>query len=132
MLNPRWSPEVVALGDRIAALNLARAAELRRYLDEVHGVQAAPVAVVEPQQTNAPDGTATPEPAVLGVRLDGHDALRKIAVIRAVRELTGAGLLQARSLVESAPAFVARDLPRAEAERFRDVLEAAGGVVSLV
>jgi large subunit ribosomal protein L7/L12 len=130
--NTSWSPEVVALGDRIAALNLTRAAELRRYLDEVHGVQAADVTVMQQEQTDGPDATVTPEPAVLSVRLDGHDALRKIAVIRALRELTGASLLQARSLVESAPAFVARDLPRQEAERFRDVLEAAGGVVSLV
>lgn len=131
MLTPRWSPEVVALGDRIAALNLARAAELRRYLDEVHGLRAADGAF-EPVPPEDPDGPVLTEPAVLSVRLDGHDALRKIAVIRAVRELTGAGLLQARSLVENAPALVATNLPRAEAERFRDVLEAAGGVVSLV
>jgi len=132
VLSPRWSPEVVALGDRIAALNLARAAELRRYLDEAHGVRPADVTILEQRQAEGPPGMVTREPAVLSVRLDGHEALGKIAVIRAVRELTGAGLLQARSLVENVPAFVATDLPRAEAERFRDVLEAAGGVVSLV
>jgi large subunit ribosomal protein L7/L12 len=132
VLTPGWSPEVVALGDRIAALNRARAAELRRYLDEAYGLRAADVVVIEPGRTDAPDGTTTPEPTVLSVRLDGHDDLKKIAVIRAVRELTGAGLLQARTLVENVPAMVAADLPRAEAERFRDVLEAAGGVVSLV
>jgi large subunit ribosomal protein L7/L12 len=132
VLTPRWSPEVVALGDRIAALNLARAAELRRYLDEVYGLRAADVAVVPQEQTDNPDDPVPTEPALLSVRLDGHEALSKIAVIRAVRELTGASLLQARSLVENVPGFVATDLPRAEAERFRDVLEAAGGVVSLV
>jgi large subunit ribosomal protein L7/L12 len=130
--NPRWSPEVVALGERIAALSLARAGELRRYLDDVYGLRPADVTVVEQPRPDNPDGTAETEPAILSVRLDGHEALSKIAVIRAVRELTGAGLLQARSLVENVPAFVATGLPRAEAERFRDVLEAAGGVVSLV
>jgi large subunit ribosomal protein L7/L12 len=132
VLTPGWSPEVVALGDRIAALNRARAAELRRYLDEAYGLRAADVVVVEQDQADALDGATRPEPTVLSVRLDGHDDLKKIAVIRAVRELTGAGLLRARSLVENVPALVAADLPRAEAERFRDVLEAAGGVVSLV
>ncbi len=131
MRNTSWSPEVVALGDRVGALNLARAAELRRYLDAVHGLRAADVAF-EPVSPDNPDSPAPTEPAILSVRLDGHGELSKITVIRAVRELTGARLLQARSLVENAPALVARDLPRAEAERYRDVLEAAGGVVSLV
>ena len=132
MRNPHWSPDVVALGDRVAALRLAQADELRRYLDEVHGLRADVGVAVGPEQFDTPSPPDMPEPAVLGVRLDGHDALRKIAVIRAVRELTGAALLEARRLVENAPTMLFTALPRAEAERVCDVLEEAGAVVSLV
>ena len=55
----------------------------------------------------------------------------KVATIKAVRELTGLGLKEAKELVESAPKAVKEGLPKAEAEEAKKKLEAAGAKVEL-
>ena len=55
----------------------------------------------------------------------------KIAVIKAVRELTGLGLKEAKDMVEGAPKAVKEGLPKADAEEAKKKLEAAGAKVEL-
>jgi large subunit ribosomal protein L7/L12 len=131
---PTWSHDVRAIGDRVATLTVAAAAELRDYLEHVYGIKPAhgPVAVPLPR----PDIDLTPElariePTEFDVVLDGFEAARKIAVIRAVRDRTAIGLRGALKLVETVPEVVKDRLPKAEAERLRAYLEAAGARVSL-
>lgn len=120
-----WSPEVCALGDRIAALTMARAAELSAYLNDVHGVRAPRPSVVipVPEDDRLPDRG---EPTEFDVVLEGCDSTRRVAVIRTLRAITGLGLKEARDLVDAPPGVVQRRLPRAAAEQIRARLEAAG------
>jgi large subunit ribosomal protein L7/L12 len=55
----------------------------------------------------------------------------KIKVIKAVREATGLGLKEAKALVDGAPAPVKEALPKAEAEKLKEAIEAAGGSAEL-
>jgi len=124
-----WSPDVIAIGDRIAGLTLAGAAELRTYLETAYSIRPIARVVVDPEPD--PDPEVIIEPAEFDVLLDGFDAARKVAAIRAVREATGVGLKEARDLVEGAPKVVKGRMPRAEAEALKAVLEATGARVSL-
>src|SRR5262245_38123497 len=100
MLSRNFSPDVVALGDRLAALSVVQAALLNKYLAEVHGIEApdSPVGelTVRPDQVVEP----TPTPAdEFDVVLESYDAPRKIVLIKGVRELFGLGIKEASELV---------------------------------
>jgi large subunit ribosomal protein L7/L12 len=125
----RWSSEVVDLGDRIAGLTLSRAAELRSYLEEVHGVK--------PDVGNMPSPIPDPDPVVVSVpeysvRLDGFEPRHKIMIIKEVREILSLGLFEAKQVVESAPTTLKEGLGREEAEELHKRLTNAGAQVSLV
>ena len=127
-----WSADVVSIGDRIAALTAVEAAELIRYLEQIHGVQAEGLvrALPDPEPTVVVNQCLA-EPAAFDVVLEGFDPSRKIQVIKAARELTGAGLKEAVSLFASLPLVFKQNLSRAEAEELRSRLAAAGAEVSL-
>jgi large subunit ribosomal protein L7/L12 len=127
----RWSPDIMEIGDRIAALTAAGAADLNRYLDEVYGVRAPVSAPVRRELISDPLPPAPPTPTVFALRLDGYEAASKLAVVRAVRQLTGLGLKEALDLVGRFPCVVKEGLDRDEAERVKDTLEAAGARMSL-
>jgi large subunit ribosomal protein L7/L12 len=120
---------VFELGDRIARLTIAEAAELRAFLKGTFGIEpAAGVGVVTPEVID--------EPIVIGeliydVVLDGVDPARKIALIKLVREMTGTGLAEAKGLVDTAGRVIRQGLDKAEAEKVKGQLEAAGAKVRL-
>jgi large subunit ribosomal protein L7/L12 len=126
-----WPPEVAALGDRIAALTAAEAAELRRYLADAHGVRAPDAPAPPADEPPTPD-VVVPVRTEWGVRLDRFDAPRKLGLIKAVRDLLGLGVREARDLVEAAPRVVREGLPRDEAEALKARLEASGATASVV
>jgi ribosomal protein L7/L12 len=76
------------------------------------------------------DGDRHDEPVT--VRLDGFDPRKKVSVIKALREITGLALLEARDMVEGAPRPVKEGIDRVEAEAIQKQLVDAGGKVSLV
>jgi large subunit ribosomal protein L7/L12 len=125
MTERRWSPEVQALGDRVAALTAAKAVELGKYLEAVHGVKAVAPVVIRKEETEEREQTRV-EPTEFKVLLDGFDATRKLAVVRLVRELLGVGVKEAMDLVQAAPRVIREGLPREEAEQLRRRLEEAG------
>jgi large subunit ribosomal protein L7/L12 len=129
MSERRWSPAVREIGDRIAALTVAGAAELGQYLEQVHGVRAAAPPVVRPDPIVEPE--PVPPRSTYDVWLERFDSARKVALIRAVRERLGLGVLEARTLVEGAPRVVKEGLPTPEAEQLKAHLESAGATVSL-
>jgi large subunit ribosomal protein L7/L12 len=129
-----WHPEVSDLGDRIAALPIARAAELHRYLETVYRIKvAAGVAPSPDHRLREEDREPTPPvPTEFRVVLESFDPTRKISVIKVVRELSGMGLKEAKDLVEAFPRVVKEGVSEAEAEDTRARLESAGARVSVV
>ena len=103
--------------------------EIVKALEEEFGVSAAAAVVAGP----AAAGEAAPaaeEKTEFTVVLKEVGA-NKIAVIKAVREATGLGLMEAKAMVEGAPATVKENVPTEEANALKAALEAAGAVVEL-
>ena len=115
--------------DQLSGLTVLEAAELAKLLEEKWGVSAAAaVAVAGPAVAAA--GPAEEEKTEFDVILTG-DGGKKINVIKEVRAITGLGLGEAKALVEAAPKAVKEGINKAEAEKIKAQIEAAGGTVEL-
>jgi large subunit ribosomal protein L7/L12 len=117
------------LVEELSALTVLEAAQLSKLLEEKWGVSAAaPVAVAAaPGAAAAPAAEAKDEfTVVLAAAGD-----KKINVIKAVREITGLGLKEAKDLVEGAPKPVKEGVPKADADKLKAKLEAEGAKVEL-
>lgn len=118
--------EIVEALKKMPALELS---ELVKELEDVFGVSAAaPVAVAAAPA--AGDGAAAEEKTEFDVVLEGFGD-NKIAVIKAVREISGLGLKEAKELVESAPAPIQEGVAKDKAEEMKAKLEEAGAAVTL-
>jgi large subunit ribosomal protein L7/L12 len=115
--------------DQLSALTVLEAAELAKMLEEKWGVSAAAAVAVAagPAAAAAP---AAEEKTEFDVVLTG-DGGKKINVIKEVRAITGLGLTEAKTLVESAPKAVKEGVSKADAEKFKKQLEEAGATVEL-
>ena len=115
----------------LSALTVLEAAELAKLLEEKWGVSAAAaVAVAGPAAGGAGGGAAAEEKTDFDVILTG-DGGKKINVIKEVRAITGLGLTEAKTLVESAPKAVKEGVNKDEAEKIKKQLEEAGATVEL-
>jgi len=114
--------------DELSALTVIEAAELSKMLEEKWGVSAAaPVAVAAVAgAAAAPAEEQTEFTVVLAAAGD-----KKIDVIKEVRAITGLGLKEAKDLVEGAPKPVKESVSKADAEKMKKQLEAAGAKVEL-
>ncbi|HAF67465.1 MAG TPA: 50S ribosomal protein L7/L12 [Clostridiales bacterium UBA9857] len=115
----------------VKGMTVLELAELVKAFEEEFGVSAqavaaAPVAVAAPQEA-APQEEEKTEFDV-GLTSAGSS---RVAVIKAVRELTGLGLREAKELVESAPKAVKEKVSKEEAEKAKEALEKAGATVEL-
>ena len=121
-----------ALVDQLSELTVLEAAELSKMLEEKWGVSAAAaVAVAGPAAGGAGAGApATEEKTEFDVILTG-DGGKKINVIKEVRAITGLGLTEAKTLVESAPKAVKEGVSKDEAEKVKKQLEEAGATVEV-
>jgi len=114
--------------DYIKNLSLLDAAELVKTLEDELGVSAAaPVAVAA---AGGAGGEAAEAQTEFDISLDDAGAER-VKVIKAVREVTGLGLKEAKALVESAPAPVKEAASKEESEEAKKTLEEAGATVEL-
>ena len=116
------------LVEELSALTVLEAAELSKKLEEKWGVSAAaPVAVAAAAGAAAAPVEVKDEfTVVLAAAGD-----KKINVIKAVREITGLGLKEAKDLVEAAPKPIKEGVPKADAEKLKAKLEAEGAKVEL-
>jgi large subunit ribosomal protein L7/L12 len=116
--------------DDLSSLTVLEAAELSKLLEEKWGVSAAaPVAVAA-----AGGGAAAAAPAEEKTEFDVILAAageKKIEVIKEVRAITGLGLKEAKDLVEGAPKPVKEGVNKADADKIKAQLEAAGAKVEL-
>jgi len=114
----------------IASMSVLELSELIKEMEGKFGVSAAAVAV------SAPAGGAAAAAAPAEAK-DSFDVIlaasgeNKVAVIKAVRAVTTLGLKEAKDLVEGAPQTVKEGVPKADAEKMKKELEAAGAKVEL-
>jgi large subunit ribosomal protein L7/L12 len=117
--------------DDLSALSVVEAAELSKLLEEKWGVTAAaPVAVAAVGAAGGDAASAAEEKTDFSVVL-AEIGDKKINVIKEVRAITGLGLKEAKDLVESAPKEIKGSVPKEEAEKMKQALEAAGAKVEL-
>ena len=120
-----------ALVDQLSELTVLEAAELSKLLEEKWGVSAAAaVAVAGPAAGGGAAAPAAEEQTEFDVILTG-DGGKKINVIKEVRAITGLGLTEAKTLVESAPKAVKEGVSKDEAEKIKATLEKVGAKVEL-
>ena len=115
--------------EALKSMSILEINELVKALEEEFGVSA--VAVAAPAAGGAAaGGAAAEEKSEFNVVLK-EVGQEKIKVIKAVREITGLGLKEAKALVDSAPAAVKENVEAAEANALKEALEAVGAVVEL-
>jgi len=113
--------------DAIAEKTVMEIVDLIAAMEEKFGVSAAALAAAPAAAGDAP---AAEEKDDFNVVLTGAGD-KKVAVIKAVREITGLGLKEAKDLVEGAPQTVKEGVAKAEAEELKKKLEEAGASVEL-
>ena len=110
------SEKITAMIEEVKALTVLELSELVHALEEEFGVSAAAMAA----------------PAAGGGAAEaGFDAAAKIKVIKAVREISGLGLAEAKAVVEGAPKALKEGVSKDEAEELKKKLEEAGAKVEL-
>ena len=115
--------------DELSALTVIEAAELSKLLEEKWGVSAAaPVAVAAVAGGGAAAAAEEQTEFTIVLAKAGD---KKIEVIKEIRAITGLGLKEAKDLVEGAPKTVKEGVSKADAEKFKKQLEAAGAAVEL-
>ena len=126
-----FSAETKDMGDKIAGLTLKQAKELSDYLKEEHGIEAAAGGAVVMAGGGGGGGADEAEAKTdFDVVLTGFGD-KKLDVVKAVKAITGASLMDAKKMVESCPATLKEGAPKDEAEKIKADIEAAGGAVEL-
>ena len=122
------SEKITNILEEIKTLTIIELADLVKAVEEEFGVSAAaPVGVAV---AGAAPAAAAEEKTEFDVILKGFGA-KKLDVIKAVREITGLGLKDAKDLVEGAPKPVKTGVSKDEANNVKTALEAAGAVVEI-
>lgn len=127
------APEIKELGDKLVALTVLQARDLRDYLKDAYGIEPAAGGVMMAAGPAAGGGggeEAAEEKTSFDVVLK-EVGDQKIKVIKAVRAATGLGLKEAKDLVEGAPKPVKEGLPKEDADKLQKELEEVGATVEL-
>lgn len=124
---------VEELVEKIGGLTLVEASELKKALEDKFGVTAAAPMMMGMPMAGGAAGAAAPaeeEKTSFDVELSDSGS-QKINVIKAVRELVGLGLKEAKDLVDGAPKMVKEGVTKEEAESIKKKLEDVGAKVTL-
>jgi len=122
--------DVKKLAEELTKLTVLEVNELKNVLKDEYGIEpaAAAVAVAAP----AADAGAAAEDAKTEFTVNLKDAgAQKVAVIKAVKEITGLGLGEAKALVDNAPSAILEKANKDDAEKAKKALEEAGASVEL-
>ena len=122
------------LVEKLSQLTVLDMAKLKDMLEQKWGVKAAVAAAAAPAGAASDAGAAAPasESSEYLVTLEAPvPDDKKIGVIKAVREVTGLGLKEAKDIVEGAPKVLKPAAPKAEAEEIQKKIQAAGAKVTL-
>ena len=125
------SEKITQIVEELKTLTLLEASELVSQIEETFGVDASAAVGGAVVMAGAAVAEEVEEKTEFNVMLDEVPADKKIAVLKVVRTLTGLGLKEAKTLVESAPKQVLEAVAKDAAEDAKKQMEDAGGKVSL-
>ena len=123
--------DVKKLAEELTKLTVLEVNELKTILKDEYGIEPAAAAVAVAGPVADAGAAAADEKAEYDVNLKDAGA-QKVAVIKAVKELTGLGLGEAKALVDGAPKVVLEKAKKEDAEAAKKALEEAGATVELV
>lgn len=122
--------DVKKLAEELTKLTVLEVNELKTVLKDEYGIEPAAAAVAVAGPAADAGGAAEDEKSEFTVTLKEAGG-QKVAVIKAVKELTGLGLGEAKAIVDGAPAPVKEKVSKDEAEAAKKALEEAGATVEL-
>ena len=122
--------DVKKLAEELTKLTVLEVNELKTVLKDEYGIEPAAAAVAVAAGPAAEAGPAADEKTEFTVTLKDAGA-QKVAVIKAVKEITGLGLGEAKAIVDGAPAPVKEKVNKDDAEAAKKLLEEAGATVEL-
>ena len=126
-----YSAAAKEMGDKIAGLTLKEAKELGDYLKDEHGIEAAAGGGVMVAAAGGGGGGDEAEAKTeFDVVLTGFGD-KKLDVVKVVKTITGASLMDAKKMVESCPATLKEGASKEDADKIKTDVEAAGGAVEL-
>jgi large subunit ribosomal protein L7/L12 len=124
--------DVKKLAEELTKLTVLEVNELKNVLKDEYGIEpAAAAAVVAGPAAGGDAGAAAEEKSEYTVQLKDAGG-QKVAVIKAVKDITGLGLGEAKALVDDAPSAIKEKVSKDEAEEAKKKLEEAGATVELV
>jgi large subunit ribosomal protein L7/L12 len=123
--------DIKKLAEELTKLTVLEVNELKNTLKDEYGIEPAAAAVAVAAAPAGGEEAADEGKSEYTVSLKDAGA-QKIAVIKAVKEITGLGLGEAKAIVDGAPANVKENVPKDEAETMKKTLEEAGATVELV
>ena len=124
------SPEIQGILDQIKTFTILQVNELVEGLEDEFGVSAAMPMMAGPMMGAGAAAAPVEEKTEWNVILTGFGA-NKIGVIKAIRELTGLGLKEAKDLVDGVPKPVKENANKEEVAKIKASIEAAGGTVEV-
>lgn len=122
--------DIKKLAEELVKLTVLEVNELKNHLKEEYGIEPAAAAVAVAGPAAGGDASAADEKTEFTVTLKDAGS-QKVAVIKAVKEITGLGLGEAKAIVDGAPAPVKEKVSKDEAEAAKKTLEDAGATVEL-
>ena len=122
--------DIKKLAEELTKLTVLEVNELKNHLKDEYGIEPAAAAVAVAGPTAGGADAAADEKTEFTVTLKDAGA-QKVAVIKAVKEITGLGLGEAKAIVDGAPAPVKEKVSKDEAEAAKKTLEDAGAAVEL-
>ena len=122
--------DIKKLAEELTKLTVLEVNELKNHLKHEYGIEPAAAAVAVAGPAAGGDGAAEDEKTEFTVTLKDAGA-QKVAVIKAVKEITGLGLGESKAIVDGAPAPVKEKVSKDEAEAAKKTLEDAGASVEL-
>ena len=122
--------DIKKLAEELTKLTVLEVNDLKTILKDEYGIEPAAAAVAVAGPAAADAGAAEDEKSEFTVTLKDAGA-QKVAVIKAVKEITGLGLGEAKAIVDGAPAPVKEKVSKDEAEEAKKALEAAGATVEV-
>jgi large subunit ribosomal protein L7/L12 len=125
-----FSAKAKKLGDEIAELNLKEAKEVSDYLKHEYGIEPAAGGAVMMAAAGGAAPAAAVEQTEFDVVLTGFGD-KKLDVVKVVKNITGASLMDAKKMVEGVPATLKQGVSKEDAQKIKADVEAVGGAVEL-